>query len=59
MKTLDFQGLKWQVVGKVVINLADRPEYLKTNYGCDMVIKDRTHYWMLNKIIDVGFEEIK
>ena len=59
METLDFQGLKWRVVGKVKTNLTDNPETLKINYGCDMVIKDRTHYWMLCKIIDGEYKEIK
>ena len=59
MKLLDFQGKKWQIVGRVPGNRIDNPGSLKKSYGCDMVIRDpRNIYLMLNEIIDVEYEEI-
>ena len=59
MELIDFQNKKWQIVGKVPGNRIDNPGSLKKNYGCDMVIRDpRNIYLMLNKIIDVEYEEI-
>tara|TARA_B100001250_G_C19521296_1_gene666145 strand:+ start:210 stop:389 length:180 start_codon:yes stop_codon:yes gene_type:complete len=59
MEILDFQGKKWQVVSKVNGKNVDNPANLKKNYGCDMVIKNPQNiYFMLNKIIDVEYEEI-
>ena len=59
MELLDFQGKKWQVVGKVQGNRIDNPGSLKKSYGCDMVIRDpRNIYLMLNEIIDVEYEDI-
>ena len=56
---VNFQGKQWQVVGKAKINLVDNPSSLKDNYGCDMVIKNNQHFFMLNEIIDAEFEEIE
>ena len=59
MKLLDFQGKKWQIVGRVPGNRIDNPGSLKKSYGCDMVIRDpRNIYLMLNEIIDVEYEYI-
>ena len=58
MKMIDFQGKKWQVVDKADVGLVDNPSKLKDNYGCDVVIKNNTHFFMLNEIIDAEFEEI-
>ena len=56
---IDFQGKKWQVVGKANGKLVDNPSSLKKSYGCDMVIRSpRNIYLMLNEIIDVEYEEI-
>ena len=57
---IDFNGKKWQVVGKVDGNRIDDHTKLKENYGCDLVLKNnQNQFFMLNKIIDVEFEEIK
>ena len=58
MKTVDFQGKHWQVVDEVDISLVNNPSKLKDNYGCDTVIKNNTHFFMLNEIIDAEFEEL-
>ena len=59
MELLDFQGKKWQVVDKAKGKLVDDPSTLKKNYGCDMVIRNPQNiYFMLNKIIDVEYEDI-
>ena len=58
MEMIDFQGKKWQVVDKARIDLVETPSKLKDNYGCDMVIKNHSHFFMLNEIIDVEYEEI-
>ena len=58
MKMMDFQGKKWQVVDKARIDLVNNPSKLKDNYGCDIVIKNNSHFFMLNEIIDAEFEEI-
>ena len=59
MEIIDFQGKKWQVVGKANGSRIDNPGSLKSNYGCDMVIRNPQNiYFMLNEIIDVEYEEI-
>ena len=59
IEMIDFQGKKWQVVGKVGGNRIDNPGSLKKSYGCDMVIRDpRNIFYMLNEIIDVEYEDI-
>ena len=59
MELLDFQDKKWQVIAKVDGSRVDDPSTLKESYGADMVIRNpRNIYFILNKIIDVEFEEI-
>ena len=58
MKKIDFQGKHWHVVDEVDIGLGNDPSKLKDNYGCDVVIKNNTHFFMLNEIIDAEYEEI-
>ena len=59
MELIDFQGKKWQVISKVEGHRIDDPSTLKKSYGCDMVIRNsRNIYFILDKIIDVEFEEI-
>ena len=56
---LEFQGKLWKVSAKLEGRLVDDPNSLKDNYGCDMVIKNPQNiYFMLNKIIDVEYEDI-
>ncbi len=60
MEIIDFQGKKWIVKSKVDGSRLDDPSKLKNNYGCDMVIKNSKNiYFILDKIIDVEFEELK
>ena len=60
IEMIDFNGKKWQVVGKVEGNRIDDHTKLKENYGCDLVLKNnQNQFFMLNEIIDVEFEEIK
>ena len=56
---MDFQDKKWSVVSKVKNYHAHNSDNLKEVWKCYMVIKDKTHYWMLDEIIDVEFEDIK
>ena len=59
MELIDFQGKKWQVVGKANGNRIDNPGSLKENYGCDLVIRNSQNiYFMLNEVMDIEFEEI-
>ena len=59
MELIDFQEKKWQVIGKVEGHRIDDPSTLKKSYGCDMVIRSPQNiYFMLNKVIDVDFEDI-
>ena len=59
IEMIDFQDKKWQVVGKVRGDRVDDHTKLKENYGCDLVLKNsQNEFFMLNKIIDVEFEDI-
>ena len=59
MELIDFQGSKWVVKSKVDGRRLDDPSTLKSNYGCDMVIKNSQNiYFILDKVIDVEFEEL-
>ncbi len=59
MEIIDFQGSKWVVKSKVDGSRIDDPSTLKKSYGADMVIKNSQNiYFVLDKIIDVEFEEI-
>ncbi len=35
------------------------PTSLKKQFNCDLVIKNRTHFFVLDEIIEGEFEEIK
>tara|TARA_B100000902_G_C27021525_1_gene769857 strand:- start:390 stop:572 length:183 start_codon:yes stop_codon:yes gene_type:complete len=60
MELIDFQGSKWVVKAKVDGSRLDDPSTLKQNYGADMVIKNSQNvYFVLDKVIDVEFEELK
>ena len=59
MELIDFQDKKWHVIGKVEGHRIDDPSTLKNSYGCDMVIRNPQNiYFMLNKIIDVEYEDV-
>mgnify|MGYP001474297696 CR=1 FL=1 len=59
IEMIDFNGKKWQVVGKAEGNRIDDHTKLKENYGCDLVLKNGDNvFFMLNEIIDVEFTEI-
>ena len=59
MELIDFQGKKWQVISKVEGHRIDDPSTLKKSYDCDMVIRNPQNvYFMLNKVIDVDFEDV-
>ena len=56
---LNFQGKMWRVIDKVVINRVDNPDTLKKSYHlCDMVIRNNKHFFILNEIIDVEYEDV-
>tara|TARA_Y100000996_G_scaffold118156_1_gene88067 strand:+ start:801 stop:983 length:183 start_codon:yes stop_codon:yes gene_type:complete len=59
IEMIDFQGKKWQVVGKCSGERIDDHTKLKENYRCDLVLKNGENiFFMLNEIIDVEFENI-
>ena len=59
IEMIDFNGKKWQVVGKCAGERIDDHTKLKKNYGCDLVLKNNQNvFYMLNEIIDVEFENI-
>jgi len=59
LERIEFQGKLWVVINKVSVNHIDDHTKLKRNYGCDLVLKNNTHFWILNEILEGEFEEIK
>jgi len=56
---IDFQGKKWEVVGKCSGASVDDHTKLKSQYQCDLVLKNnQNQFWMLQEVIDVEFEEL-
>jgi len=56
---IDFQGKKWEVVGKVSGEKVDDHTKLKKQYLCDLVLRNnQNQFWMLREVIDVEFEEL-
>ncbi len=55
---LNFQGKMWRVLDKVSIKKVENPNTLKKSYQCDMVIRNNQHFFILDEIIDVEFEEV-
>ena len=59
IEMIDFNGKKWQVVGKCSGERIDDHTKLEENYGCDLVLKNnQNQFFMLNEIIDVEYEDI-
>ena len=59
IEMIDFNGKKWQVVGKCSGERIDDHTKLKSMYGCDLVLKNnQNEFFMLNEIIDAEFEDI-
>ena len=56
---LQFQGKLWEVKSKMDGRRINDPSTLKKSYGCDMVIRNNKHYYILDEIIDVEFEEVQ
>ena len=54
---LNFQGKMWRVLSKVAVNTVENPNTLKQSYKCDMVIRNNKHYFILDEIIDVEYED--
>ena len=56
---IDFQGKKWVVVGKCSGERVEDHTKLKSQYQCDLVLKNnQNQFWMLQEVIDVEFEEL-
>ena len=56
---IDWDGKKWEVIAKCSGERVDDESKLKSMYGCDLVLKNnQNEFFMLNKIIDVEFEDI-
>ena len=56
---IDFQKSKWVVVGKCSGERVEDHTKLKSQYQCDLVLKNnQNQFWMLNKVIDAEFEEL-
>tara|TARA_B100000508_G_scaffold121436_1_gene103107 strand:- start:339 stop:518 length:180 start_codon:yes stop_codon:yes gene_type:complete len=59
MELIDFQDKKWRVVGKVEGNRIDDHTKLKSQWGCDLVLKNNQNvFFMLDEVIDAEFEDI-
>ena len=59
IEMIDFNGKKWQVVGKCSGERIAAHTKLKENYGCDLVLKNnQNEFFMLNEIIDAEFTDI-
>ena len=59
IEMIDFQNKKWVVVSKVSGEKVDDHTKLKQQYQCDLVLKNnQNQFWMLQKVIDVEFEEM-
>ena len=59
IEMIDYDNKKWRVVGKVEGNRIDDHTKLKSQYGCDLVLKNNQDtFFMLNQIIDAEFEDI-
>ena len=59
MEILNLQGKRWQVVGKIKNHLVHNNHNLKDEWKCDMVVRNQTHYFMIDEIIDAEFEELE
>ena len=59
MEIINLQGKRWQVVGKIKHNHVHDASNLKNEWKCDMVVRNQTHYFMVDEIIDVEFEELE
>ena len=56
---INFQGKKWVVVGKCSGERVDDHTKLKSQYQCDLVLKNnQNQFWMLQEVIDVEFDEL-
>ena len=58
IEKLEFQGKLWQIKAKVEGHRIDDPATLKKMYGCDMVIRNNQHFFILDEIIDAEFEDL-
>tara|TARA_B100000073_G_scaffold331911_1_gene321834 strand:+ start:584 stop:772 length:189 start_codon:yes stop_codon:yes gene_type:complete len=55
---IDFQDSKWIVRAKIEGHKIDDHTTLKSNYGCDLVLKNSQDvFFILDKVIDVEFED--
>ena len=56
---IDFQNKKWQVVSKIEGNRIDDHTKIKSQYGCDLVLRNNQNvFFALNEVVDVEFEEV-
>ena len=59
IEMIDFQGKKWQVVGKCSGERIDDHTKLKENYGCDLVLKNnQNQFFMKIEKISLHFKHI-
>ena len=59
MEIINLQGKRRQVVGKIQVNRVHDDSNLKNEWKCDMVVRNQTHYFMVDEIINAEFEELK
>ena len=55
---LNFQGKMWRVLDKVDVTKVENLNALKQSYKCDMVIRNNQHFFILDEIIDVEYEDV-
>ena len=59
IEMIDFQNKKWQVIAKCSGERVDDHTKLKSQYRCDLVLRNnQNQFFMLNEIIDVEFVDI-
>jgi hypothetical protein len=57
VEKIDFQGDLYKVICKVANNHVGKRK-LKLEYDADLVLQNKTHHFVLEKIIEGEFEEI-
>ena len=57
VEKIDFQGDLYKVICKVANNHVGNRK-LKLEYDADLVLQNKTHHFVLEKIIEGEFEEI-
>ena len=55
---LTYDNKMYKVLSKILKTSIIEQTRLKKSYGADLILADKTHYWVLQEIIDAEFEEL-